>query len=266
MSESQTFEDVTIYSHQHTTIQGLGIMRSLLGYSRIEARRVTVKVESYAQYTRAVSVAFVPRGKRSERSYNEASRVTTVILKGYDHPDVPHKIGSGPEPLLDEKWHEEFALFLKDYRLKPSVEVLLDLREDDTKPIHPPPSIPSYRPAKAVQFLEGKALSVWEGQPVVREHLRRERNKAIVRAKREEVLRLTGKLECEACGFDFTAFYGIDFCEVHHLRPLAENHGAVETKLEELAVVCSNCHRVIHRRSPFLTIQELRAIIQSRRV
>jgi predicted HNH restriction endonuclease len=60
-----------------------------------------------------------------------------------------------------------------------------------------------------------------------------------------------GHLRCEVpgCGFDFEAVYGklgAGFAEVHHLRPLAQMDGPVETTLGDLAVVCANCHRMIH--------------------
>jgi len=40
---------------------------------------------------------------------------------------------------------------------------------------------------------------------------------------------------------------GAGFAEVlHHLRPLAEMDGPVETMLDDPAVVCVNCHRMLH--------------------
>jgi 5-methylcytosine-specific restriction protein A len=59
------------------------------------------------------------------------------------------------------------------------------------------------------------------------------------------------KLFCEVkqCGFDFEARYGsvgAGFAEVHHLRPLSTT-GATSTRLSDLAVLCSNCHRMVHR-------------------
>lgn len=266
MADSQTFEEVTIYSHQDLTIQGMGLVQPILGFSRTEARRVIIQIGKHAQYAQAVSVAFIPRGKRSERQYKETSRTTTVVLKGYGHPDVPHKFGPGPEPLFDEKWHTEFATFLESYRLNHGVEVLLDLRKHDSAPSHSTGPFSADASGKsATPVLEDDALSVWEGQLSVREHVTRERDAAIVRAKREHVLRSTGKLECEVCQFDFSAVYGIEFCEVHHLRPLSESADPVETKIHDLAVVCSNCHRVIHGRSPFYSLPELRALVDSRR-
>ena|SRR3989339_69233 len=108
-----------------------------------------------------------------------------------------------------------------------------------------------------------------EGNPRLQNHLRRERNSKIVRQKKDITLKETGALRCEVCNFDFSQFYGElgkDFCEVHHLLQLSKADGEVTTKLEELAVVCSNCHRIIHKHDPMLTLNQLRKVIpQSRR-
>jgi hypothetical protein len=61
-----------------------------------------------------------------------------------------------------------------------------------------------------------------------------------------------GRLRCEVprCGFDFAAVYaalGAGYAEVHHLRPLAEHDEPRLTTLDDLAVVCANCHAMIHR-------------------
>ena len=96
-------------------------------------------------------------------------------------------------------------------------------------------------------------------------HLRRERNQKLVKAKREEVRRKTGKLSCEVCCFDFAKVYdevGEGFCEVHHLTPLAQADGEVKTKLKDLAIVCSNCHRMLHRGKPIFTIEKLKSMLR----
>jgi hypothetical protein len=82
-------------------------------------------------------------------------------------------------------------------------------------------------------------------------HRRREaslRRKKLVAAKIEN----SGKLKCEVkgCGFDFEARYGKigeGFAHVHHTRPLAEvPTDGVKISLKDLAVVCANCHAMIH--------------------
>ena len=104
-----------------------------------------------------------------------------------------------------------------------------------------------------------------EGNPRLTSHLRRERNSTIVRQKKKLVLAENGSLCCEVCGFDFEKVYGEngkDFCEVHHLIPLHKSDGVIETKLSDLAIVCSNCHRVLHRVSPMPSIDELKKIVR----
>jgi predicted HNH restriction endonuclease len=51
------------------------------------------------------------------------------------------------------------------------------------------------------------------------------------------------------CGFDFERAYGElgrGYAHVHHKRPLSERDGDEVTRLEDLAVVCANCHAMIH--------------------
>lgn len=72
---------------------------------------------------------------------------------------------------------------------------------------------------------------------------------------------------CMVCGFDFERRYGKlgrGYIECHHIDPLSGRDGlAKPTKLEHLAMVCANCHRMIHRKTPCMTIGELKALLQS---
>lgn len=103
-----------------------------------------------------------------------------------------------------------------------------------------------------------------EGAARLVSHLRRERDRAIVEAKKAETLNAKGRLCCEVCGFDFSATYGAlgeGFCEVHHLVPLSSATESVTTTLDALAVLCSNCHRIIHRSTPMLSVGELVKVV-----
>jgi predicted HNH restriction endonuclease len=58
----------------------------------------------------------------------------------------------------------------------------------------------------------------------------------------------------EACLFRYSDRYGDigeDFIEVHHLNPLSERSRTAEdrrlTSLDQVTVLCANCHRMIHR-------------------
>ena len=108
-------------------------------------------------------------------------------------------------------------------------------------------------------------VSVNEGRKKLLIHIRRERNHKIVKDKKEKVLNETGKLSCEVCKFDFVSLYGElgnGFCEVHHKNPLSKVAKETQTKLEDLAIVCSNCHRMIHRSQPMIDIEQLKSIIK----
>lgn len=105
-------------------------------------------------------------------------------------------------------------------------------------------------------------LSSIEGDPRLLFHVRRERDPALVEAKREAVRAATGCLQCETCGFTTQAAYPRldgEVCEIHHRLPLAEAAQAVETRLMDLAVLCANCHRAIHRTRPLMSVEEFRS-------
>jgi 5-methylcytosine-specific restriction enzyme A len=57
---------------------------------------------------------------------------------------------------------------------------------------------------------------------------------------------------CMVCGFDFDSVYGLDlakgYIEVHHETMLSAADGEREVSVDEVKVVCSNCHRMIHRK------------------
>jgi ribosomal protein L44E len=90
-------------------------------------------------------------------------------------------------------------------------------------------------------------------------HLVRERDRKLVAQKKASVDTPT----CEVCNFDFQKKYGINYCEVHHLTPLAHLKEGTQTKLDDLAIVCANCHRVIHTQYPPIPISRLRQIIKT---
>ncbi|MBZ9602230.1 MrcB family domain-containing protein [Phyllobacterium chamaecytisi] len=68
---------------------------------------------------------------------------------------------------------------------------------------------------------------------------------------------------CQACGFDFQDIYGalgVNFIEAHHLRPISslDEGSAVDYNVaDDFAVLCANCHRMIHRLSDPSDLPEL---------
>ena len=103
-------------------------------------------------------------------------------------------------------------------------------------------------------------FSAIEGNRKLVAHLRRERNAALVWRKKCEFKRVHGKLYCEICNSEFTQYGEMSdaLFEVHHRRPLGSAARAAPTRLSDLAVLCSNCHRVIHRLNPIPSIEVAR--------
>ena len=103
-----------------------------------------------------------------------------------------------------------------------------------------------------------------EGKILTRMHRSRERNSSIVKKKKKHVLESEGALRCEACSFDFEEVYGklgSGFAECHHLVPLSDLvvGKSIQTRLSDLAILCANCHLMIHRQGGGLTVEELRS-------
>jgi 5-methylcytosine-specific restriction protein A len=67
--------------------------------------------------------------------------------------------------------------------------------------------------------------------------------------------------KCIVCSFEFEKVYGglgKGFIHVHHLKPLSEQDGEYNLDPEQdLRPVCPNCHAMLHRSVPALTIEEL---------
>lgn len=108
-------------------------------------------------------------------------------------------------------------------------------------------------------------LTATEGRRRLVLHLQRERNQTVVRNKKKQA----ASLECEVCGFSFASAYGraaSDYCEVHHLLPLSEVEEAIRTRMEDLAILCANCHRVVHLRNPPYTLQQVRSMLANDKI
>lgn len=106
-----------------------------------------------------------------------------------------------------------------------------------------------------------------EGRVLERRHLARERDPKLRTSKIKAFRAATGRIACEACGFDFAKAYGshgADYIECHHRVPLHAS-GPIRSKLADLVLVCSNCHHMIHRRRPWLTFEQLCDLVDASR-
>jgi putative restriction endonuclease len=112
---------------------------------------------------------------------------------------------------------------------------------------------------------EDDELSFPEGKTIYRIHRTRERNQKVVKLAKEKFIGEHGYLYCEACGFSFKEKYGDigkGFIEAHHVLPLSQIQNEVNTKIKDIVLLCSNCHRIIHRKRPWLNKNELKSLIK----
>jgi|ERR1700722_2211909 len=99
---------------------------------------------------------------------------------------------------------------------------------------------------------------------ILHEGLERRRNKELVSDAKARFKEKHHRMFCEVCGFDYSNKYGnrgIDFIEAHHRIPIAELKANTLLGIKDLAMVCANCHRMLHRH-PWISVERLRATIE----
>ena len=133
------------------------------------------------------------------------------------------------------------------------------------------------------------AHKVAEGEPnngdltVEEGNKTQERSHAEGHERNPELRRLTikvfkenhgGRVFCECCGFDFGIAYGEigdEYIEVHHTKPFsqatAEAGGTHAVRVSDMALLCSNCHSMIHRvgrQGDCMSVAELKALYKGK--
>ena len=105
-----------------------------------------------------------------------------------------------------------------------------------------------------------------EGKLVERKHKSRERSSKLIADAKAEFLKHNKNLYCTVCNFDFEKKYGkrgSGFIEAHHTIPVSDMKLGQNTKIEDIALVCSNCHRMLHRTRPWLSMKQLKEILKN---
>ncbi|OWP62202.1 hypothetical protein CDA63_15390 [Hymenobacter amundsenii] len=103
-----------------------------------------------------------------------------------------------------------------------------------------------------------------EGNAAARLHHHLDRRRKATEASRHAFIHEHGHLYCQVCSFDFEKTYGttgIDYIEFHHTVPPAETTDSYKPKAEEYVLVCANCHRMLERHRPWLTLPEVKQVL-----
>jgi len=223
------------------------------------------KTINYLYYTDLKS--FPKTGDKYILSCQEYLKQTEVELKKFPIKEIHLKVwnkffANNPKLNIDQKidfqqvdWNwltQDLHLFiyrkvLKLYKPKNNdeSEIIIEEIKEDNEPI----SI--------------------EGQSKLATHMRYERDSSLIKKIKENAIKSNPMLNCEVCGFSFFEKYGVlgqGFIEAHHKNPLSETKETKTTK-DEIALVCSNCHKMIHKGiskleyNTILTLTELKELL-----
>lgn len=120
-------------------------------------------------------------------------------------------------------------------------------------------------------LLEGNFISEYnsnngfsEGEVLLRKHKIRERNQTLVAQLKNMHI---DNLRCCICGFDFEKVYGEighGYIEAHHTKPISQMKQGDKTEFSDMVLVCANCHRMIHSKSPdCYLVEELKQVLKN---
>ena len=101
-----------------------------------------------------------------------------------------------------------------------------------------------------------KLNEAMEGEIFQKEAEFRARNRALIESKKA-----ISDYKCEVCDFDFFVTYGEigkEYIIAHHLAPIGKRKKSTKTTLDDIALVCANCHAMIHKTDPPININDLR--------
>ncbi|WP_175408524.1 HNH endonuclease [Streptomyces sp. TRM64462] len=199
-----------------------------------ELRQTDPRVHELSELLRALPLHGDAAVDPRFRSPNSVSRKTTDIATA--HPDYTGEATKGGRPT-----REIVADFLKhEAEMRAAAEALrVGIASGELHRV----------PAQPDEVDEDGEASAREGRLLTRWALHRERDRGLRDRKIRQARKLNQPLRCEVCAFDFGKAYGplgSGYVEVHHRLPLHVS-GPRETRLEDLAFLCANCHRMCHR-------------------
>ena len=105
-----------------------------------------------------------------------------------------------------------------------------------------------------------RQIEAVEGAINKKEAIFRSRNRALIQAKKAN-----SDYCCEVCGFNFRETYGaigIDYIVAHHLKPISS--GVARTTIDDIALLCANCHAMVHAKNPPIPIEDLGTMMARR--
>lgn len=109
--------------------------------------------------------------------------------------------------------------------------------------------------------------TVIEGELRTRTQIYRTRSHDLRRAAIEHYSE-NGRIACKSCKFEFASAYpslGDGYIQIHHIKPVSYMRGEeldMTNALANVCPLCANCHQMVHRRKPFLSIPDLQSYLR----
>ena len=222
-------------------------------YSRLEPGQIHARNPDIQELSRLLNRLPIFDKRPDEVKFRNANGVGLKLSNFLAIDSSYHGKGMQSYSQLDKKVFDEFEF--NESKLHQLAKHIKSIAAD--------PDLPNHLyliPEKE----DGEINEVQEGAVIYKLHKYRERDLRIVIKKKDNVFAKDGKLLCEACEFDFNAKYGelgYKYIECHHRTPLAMFTSTSKTTLTDLALVCSNCHRMLHRRMDSLSVEGLRNLV-----
>ena len=221
-------------------------MSNVFPMLKIRARERALR-EAGTENIEKIIVAYLFNGMAYRKIDSEVLGLSVKSI-GYASMGVVHHFGL----------HDEHKGIFKDTKPADAFKIL---------EAHVPALIPyitNLKSAKDGLAVKDAVINAYEeGNKRLKTHLTTERNSSVIKDAKAAFVKQHGHLYCEVCGFDFEKVYGVrgdGFIEGHHKQPISQHDGTVKTTINDIAMVCSNCHSMLHR-TPFLSIEELRSLI-----
>ncbi|MBN1437418.1 MAG: HNH endonuclease [Sedimentisphaerales bacterium] len=191
------------------------------------------------------------------------------------HFDLTEEQANRIDPTCNSKDHRAWRNHIQYVRLKAKGKGFLDCSERDKwkvtdsgyekidcSDLENTEIVAKTASGKQVEF--GDIWSSPEGLEVYKIHKTHERDSAFIRIAKQRYLRANHAMKCEVCGFSFYAIYGDrgeGYIEAHHNHPISEYEEPVALRLDDIRFLCSNCHSMIHRNRPWLSVDDLIELI-----
>ena len=183
--------------------------------------------------------------------HNKHNEVEFVSIPYLDLPHLLHEefLSSNPS-----KWH--FVIRDKELHLRGNSNYAIDISK----------YVNIYSEEDIANFDQSYYAS--EGDKQLQSHYKIERSTTLIRKFKQYRAKLDKELKCEICDFSFRETYGVfgqGYIEAHHIEPISKREQSKETTFDDLILVCSNCHRMLHRKfynKEYLSIKELRQIVK----